>query len=174
MDILLIIITIFCLLVSATAFIGILTRVPYVPTSKRVINKIIKEADFKKGDTFMDLGCGDGRMLIEAEKNNKINAIGYEIAPLVYFMALWKKFINKSKAKIKFKSFFKENLSKADIIFCYLMPHELKKLANKLKKECKKGTKIISNTFKIQGLKPSKVIPRNKKQKTPTLYVYKI
>jgi precorrin-6B methylase 2 len=174
MDILLLVVVAFCLLLAMTAFVGIVLRVPYVPTTKNVMKKIFNEAGIKKGDVFIDLGCGDGRMLIEAEKQKKVNAIGYEIAPLIYLMALLRKAISRSNVKILFKNFFKENLQKADVIFCYLMPSELKKLSKKIKKECKKGTRIISNTFKIEGLKPERVIRKNKKDKTPTLYLYKI
>jgi ribosomal protein L11 methylase PrmA len=171
-NILLLIISLFTFLLTSTALVSIFLRVPYVPTKKIVIDKILDEIDLKQGETFIDLGCGDARMLIQAEKKAKINAIGYEIAPLIFLLALFKKFINRSKVKIYFRNFFNENLKKADIIFCYLMPKELKKLAVKIKKECKKGTKIISNTFQIQGLKPCKIIKKNKQ--TPTLYFYEI
>lgn len=174
MEILLVLILIFTLLFIATAFVSLVLRVPYVPTKKRVMEEIIKQAKLKEGQNFYDLGCGDGRMLIEAEKATRVNAVGYEIAPLVYLFAVARKLANRSKAKIKFKNFFNENLEKADVIFCYLMPAELEKLAKKIKKECKKGTHIISNTFHIQGLKPVKVIPKNEKTKIPTLYFYQV
>ena len=78
------------------------------------------------------------------------------------------------KYRIYYKNFFKEKLNNADVIFCYLMPFQLKKLALKIKKECKKGTQIVSNTFKIEGLNPEKIIVKNPIEKTPTLYFYKI
>jgi precorrin-6B methylase 2 len=174
MEILLVLILIFTLLFIVTAFVSLFLRVPYVPTKKRVMEEIIKQAKLKEGQNFYDLGCGDGRVLIEAEKEAKVNAVGYEIAPLVYIFAIIRKIVNRSKAKIKFKNFFNDNLGKADVIFCYLMPKELKKLAVKIKKECKKGTHIISNTFHIEGLEPVKVIPKNEKTKIPTLYFYQI
>ncbi|MBD3156285.1 hypothetical protein GF369_00495 [Candidatus Peregrinibacteria bacterium] len=174
MELLLVVILIFTILFIATALVSLALRVPYVPTKKRVMQEIIKHAQLKKGQTFFDLGCGDGRMLIEAERRKHVQAIGYEIAPLVYIFALIRKAISRSKATIKFKNFFHENLENADVIFCYLMPAELQKLAKKIKKECKKGTCIISNTFHIKGLKPTKVIPKNEKTKIPTLYFYKI
>ena len=95
----------FILALVATALVGIILRVPYVPTKKRVMHKILSEIELKNGETFMDLGCGDARMLIEAEKRNKVNAVGFEIAPLVYFLALLRKIFNRSKAKIHFKNF---------------------------------------------------------------------
>lgn len=174
MDILLILMVGFCLLLSATAIVSIGLRVPYVPTKKTVIDKIFKTIKLKRGNNFYDLGCGDGRMLLEAERRTRANVIGYEIAPLIYLYALIKKLFHRSKAKIYFKNFFKEKLGKADVIFCYLMPFQLKKLALKIKKECRKGTLIVSNTFKIEGLKPKKVIVKNEAEKTPTLYFYKI
>jgi precorrin-6B methylase 2 len=174
MELLLVFILIFTLLFIATALVSLVLRVPYVPTKKRVMEEVIRQAKLKKGQMFFDLGCGDGRILIEAEKEAKVNAIGYEIAPMVYIFAIIRKVLTRSKAKIIFKNFFHENLEKADVIFCYLMPAELKKLAKKVKKECKEGTQIISNTFHIEGLKPKKIIPKNEKTKIPTLYFYKI
>ena len=174
MDILLILMVVFCLLISLTAFVSIMLRVPYVPSSRRVIDKVFSIIKLKKGNKFVDLGCGDGRMLQEAEKRAKVDGVGYEIAPLVYLMAIFKKFISRSKYKIHYKNFFKDKLDYADVIFCYLMPFQLKKLVPKIKKECKKGTVIVSNTFKIEGMKPKRIIPKNILEKTPSLYIYQI
>lgn len=174
MDFLIIFIFLLTLLYVLTAIVALVMRVPYVPTKKSAIKKIFDEAKLKKGETFMDLGCGDGRMLVYADKTKNISAIGYEIAPLVYLLALIRKFAYRSKAKIKYKNFFKDNLGKADVIFCYLMPRELEKLAKKILKECSKGTRIISNTFEISGLKPIKIIQKNKQKKIPKIYIYEI
>lgn len=157
-----------------TVIVSFFMRVPYVPTDKNAIEKILEEARFKKGDTFLDLGCGDGRMVIRADKLKNINAIGYEIAPLIYIFAFIRKILTNSKAKIKFKNFFKENLKDADVIFCYLMPGALKKLEGKIIRECKKGTRIISSTFEIPGLQHVKIIEKNNTKKIPKIYIYKI
>jgi len=172
MDILLILMAVFCLLLSFTALVSIALRVPYVPTKKRVMDKIFDILNLDKNKTFIDLGCGDARMLIEAEKRSGAKTIGYEIAPLVYLLALARKVVNRSKTKIYFKNFFKENLKQADVIFCYLMPEQLKRLGAKINNECRDGTMIVSNTFEIVGLKPKKIFKKNLIEKTPTLYFY--
>lgn len=174
MDILLIFFLLFTLLLAVTALVSIFLRIPYVPTKKKVIDKIFEEAEIKKGESFYDLGCGDARVLIQAEKRKKVKAIGYEIAPLIYLLAIIRKFISRSKANIYFKSYLNESLKNADVIFFYLTPNEVQKIAQKIKKECKKGTRIISNTFKIKGWKPKKIIEKNHKQRIPTLYFYQI
>ena len=68
---------------------------------------------------------------------------------------------------------FTENLSEADVIFTYGMPHSLKhKLKQKLEKELKKGTKVISYTFKIAGWKP--VVESKPSKDQIGIYVYEI
>lgn len=153
---------------------GVLTKVPFVPTRKKVTKRLLEIAKLKDGQTILDLGCGDGRLLFEAEKQAKIKAIGYEISPLPYFLSRTKKLFKRSKVEFRFKNFFKENISEADVIFLYLIPDILPDLAKKLKKECKKGTKIISHTFALHELKPKQTIKKDKTQKLPSFYIYKI
>lgn len=162
------------LLFAISMFIGLITRIPFVPTTKRTTEKLIKVAKLKKNQKVLDLGCGDGRLLFAAEAEQKISAIGYEISPIPYLIAKIKKFLKKSQVKIKMKNFLKEDISSADIIFVYLIPDVMPKLSKKLKNECKKGTKIISNTFRIKELEPTEIHKKNKKLKLPNIYVYEI
>lgn len=173
-DILLTLFSIFFLLLLATVFIHMFFLVPYVPSSKRVVAKMINVAKLKQKETVYDLGCGDGRLLLAAEKKAKVNAIGFELAPLVFLLAWFKKLFVHSEIKLCFKNLFNVNLRKANVIFCYLLPNVMPRLAKKIKRECKKGTRIISNTFKIPGLKPAKIFSKNPAKGLPTIYVYRI
>lgn len=157
-----------------TGLINFISRVPYVPSRKSAIQKMLKLAQLKPGQTIYDLGCGDGRLLFTAEKHYRTQGIGFEIAPLVYLSGLLRKFITRSKSQIRFQNFFHVNLKNAHTIFCYLTPYALKKLVPKLKKECPKGTRIFSNTFSIEGLKPQKVFARDQKTKTPKIFLYQL
>ncbi len=162
------------LLMLITAIVSLFLQVPYVPTKKQVVQKMLKVAGLKNNAVVYDLGCGDGRLLFEAEKIKKIQAKGYELAPIPYLLAQIKKRLSHSKITIALSNFFSANLKDANIIFCYLGPETMSALYKKIKKECKKGTKIISNTFSIKGVKPSKVWARNPKEKLPNIYLYEI
>lgn len=164
----------FSLLLTITALVSLFFRVPFVPTQQNMIDKVLKKAGLKAGKTIIDVGCGDGRIVVQAAKKKNVKAIGYEIAPMVFLIAKLRQLIFNSKAKIYFRNFFNESLKNADIIFCYLMPAEMQKLAAKAKAECKKGTKIVSHTFHIEGMKPKQIIKKNAENKTPTFYFYQL
>lgn len=174
-DILLVLFTTFTLLMLITALVSIFwAGVPYVPTQKRVIKKIIDLGYFEKGKKLYDLGCGDAGLLIQAEKETGIKGIGYEIAPVPYLLAKIKKFLFKSKIQVHLKNFLNINLENADIIYCYLGPEATQKVAKKALEECRKGTKIICNTFQIKTLQPSLAFEKNPQQKLPSIYIYEI
>lgn len=161
-------------LLLLTAIINLFIRVPYVPSKKRIVQHIIKLAKLKNGEKIYDLGCGDGRFLIEAKKKANVEAVGFEAAPIPYLLAHLKKWLSGVNIKILMHNFFNVNLSDADVIFCYLGPETMTALAKKFKKECHKGTRIYSHTFSMQGMKPAKVWPKNPQLKLPTIYLYQI
>jgi len=51
------------------------------------------------------------------------------------------------RVKVILGSFYKQDLSDADIVACYLLPNTNKKLEGKLLRELQPGTRVISNTF---------------------------
>lgn len=171
---LLIFFLIFTLLLLATAIINIFSGAVSVPSNKATIERMLKEARLKKNQIIYDLGCADGRLLIRAEKKYGTHGIGYENAPIPFLLAHLNKWWHSSTIEIRFKNFFNDSLKEAQTIFLYLSPEVQKKLSPKLKKECKKRTLIVSNTFHIPNLKPYKIIPKNKIKKTKTIHMYKL
>ena len=127
---------------------------PYEPTSGEKLKKIMKLAKIKKGDKAVDLGSGDGRIVIEMAKRGAI-AEGYEINPFLVLLSRWKirKAKLKNKAKIHWKSFWHANLSKYDLLVMFQFRTIMKKLEKKLKKEANKQAKIISYYWKFPDWK---------------------
>lgn len=168
------IIMIFLLLLVASAVVHMWFLVPYVPSTQRVAKKMIEAAKLKRGERVVDLGCGDGRLLLYAERAALTHGVGFELAPLVYFLARLRKLFARAKYTVHFKNLFSADLHDADVIFCYLIPNIMPRLVAKILKECKKGTRVISNTFKIPGLTVSHIIERDPAARIPTIYVYRV
>jgi cyclopropane fatty-acyl-phospholipid synthase-like methyltransferase len=59
----------------------------YVSTSRAKIAAFIDAVPMSADQTLVDLGCGDGRVLIEAQKRYGVHTIGYEINPVAYLKA---------------------------------------------------------------------------------------
>lgn len=123
---------------------------PFVPTSRKVIGEILKKAKLKKGQIFLELGSGDGRIIRSAVKNYQVKGIGIDLHPmLIFYSRLISKFQKIKNISFKRQNLFKTDLSKADVIFLFLLPKTLKRLAPKFILETKKNTLIISHGFKI-------------------------
>ncbi|MFH0979739.1 MAG: class I SAM-dependent methyltransferase, partial [Candidatus Roizmanbacteria bacterium] len=76
---------------------------PYVATSKKRIQEILKEANLKKGKIFVELGCGDGRIVRTAVKHYEVKGVGIDINPLLIY---WAKILGKNKAQFKVENIF--------------------------------------------------------------------
>ena len=126
----------------------------YEGSDRKTIEKMIRISGNLKGKKIVDIGSGDGRIIIEfAEKGAK--AEGYEINPLLVLFSRYKiKKLNlQKKAKINYLSFWKTNLNKYDIVVTFPISYLMKKLEKKIKKECKKGTIILSNKWEFEHFK---------------------
>lgn len=127
---------------------------PYVATTKKDLKEILIQARLKKSQFFVELGCGDGRVLRTAQKEYGISGLGIDINPILIFKANFLKQINNQKS-ISFKTanITQIDLKKADIIYIYLFPKLIDSIKDKLLNEPKKGTLVISHGFKIDFLK---------------------
>jgi len=120
--------------------VAFISGAPFVPTKHSAAEAMIRLARIKKGSRVYDLGSGNGKLLLLAASRGA-RAVGYEINP---WLVLWS---NLRGAPTRWKNFWHANISDADVIFVYLLPNRMEKLASKLKKECKKGTFVVSNSF---------------------------
>lgn len=144
-------VTIICFMVAFLYFfIAGFFRSPFVPSNRRTIEKMLRLAKIKKSDIVFDLGCGDGRIVFGAEKLGA-KAVGYEISLFVWLLAQLRRYLTKSKSEIRRANFFQADLRKADVVFCYLLPHVMKALEPKFRRELPKGARIISAGFSLPG-----------------------
>lgn len=167
------VVLILMVLVLATFSLTHLFGAPFVPTPKKVSRQMLKFADFKAGESFIDLGSGDGAILLVAAKDFKAGrVIGYEINPLLVWWSRWRaKWARVNKRfEVHRHNFFKTPVPQVDVVATYLWPGTMDKLRNKLKAELKPETRIISRGFIFKDVKPLK------KQEGPMhwMYLYRV
>jgi SAM-dependent methyltransferase len=151
-------------LVMFPTLAALINGAPFVPTPFNAAEAMIKAAQLKEGQKVYDIGCGDGRLVHLATKHHNVEGTGFEISPAIYLLAKVRQFFWRSKAKIKFRNFKYQDLSDADVVFCYLLPDTLKKLEKKLFGELKQGAKIVSYSFPIAGWQEKEKIIQPQKE----------
>jgi spermidine synthase len=131
----------------------------FVVSADDKLETMLKLPKLTKKSRVIDLGAGDGKVLIELVKKYDVRqAVGVEINPLLVWRS--RKNIKRAgltnKIEIKRQSFWKIDFSQYDVVFLYGTTYIMQKLEEKLKKEMKSGAQFVSNYFKLPNLKPSK------------------
>lgn len=127
---------------------------PYVPTKMAKIREILKLAGVKKGKKFYELGSGDGRVVFAAARLGA-DSIGIEQSLL---RVLYSRYKGHHFKKVKFLhgNIFARNYTHADIVYIYLLDKGVNKLEEKLKKELKKNSVVITQTYHFPNWKSFK------------------
>lgn len=128
--------------------LAFVTGGPFVPSNQKSVTAMVKLARIKPGQTVIDVGSGDGRVLLEAAKQGA-NAIGVEINPYLVWFTQLRAFLSPYRGRITavWGNLWTSDLRAADVVFVYLIPWKMDVLAKKLREETKPGTLIVSNTF---------------------------
>jgi len=128
---------------------------PYVSTPAPVVEKMVKMADIQPDDVVYDLGCGDGRFLIEAAKRHGVRAIGVDLDPRRVKEALENARYEgvEHLVTVTQGDIFDVNLRDADVVFLYLFTSLNTRLIPQLE-EMKPGSRILAYEFPIRGVKP--------------------
>lgn len=143
----------FIVLIVLFAFV-LLFGAPYLPTLSAQTKAALELADLKEGDHLLELGCGDGRVMIAAAEQG-IRVTGYELNPLLAFVSWARTRRYKGQVKVVWGNFWTKQLPPAQAIFVFLLPKYMEKLNNKVIQEYSgKKIKLVSFAFVI----PSKEV----------------
>lgn len=143
---------------------------PWVPTRKNDVARFLKIADIQPGQYVYDLGCGDGRLICAAAQAGG-RSIGLEISLFPFLLAHWRRLFqpNRKHVKIYYQDIWRADLSRADIIYFFLMPAVYNRLKTKLENELKPGAKVIAYVWPIKEWQPHQI---NILKNYPNLYLY--
>lgn len=125
---------------------------PYLPTLEKQRKTALDLLELKPGQTLVELGSGDGRMLVAAA-NQGIRSIGYELNPLlvVYSWLITRRY--KDLVTIRWGNFWNVKLPECDGIYVFLLDRFMSKLYKKITQEISGSVKLVSFAFKIPEIK---------------------
>ena len=148
--------------------------VPFVPTPRPIVRRMLTLADTKPGERLIDLGAGDGRIVIAAAREFGANALGVELHPERYAIIRNSARPLKPNLEAVRQNFFLTDLSNADVVTMYLLPSVNEALRKKLERELHSGARVVSHDFSIPEWTPARVEIIHGPTGLHTLYLYKI
>lgn len=132
--------------------------VVWVPSSPQVIEKMLDVAKVGPQDLVMDLGSGDGRMIIAAAKRGA-RAVGVEFNPDMVTLSrqLAKTAGVEGRASFVQGDMYEADISKASVMALFLLTTNLDKMKDKFL-ALKPGSRIVLNSFEITGWEPDQKV----------------
>jgi hypothetical protein len=130
----------------------------YDPSTLDQTRQMVEMAGVVAAETAVDLGSGDGRVVIALARLGA-EAHGYEINPFLVHMA--RRNIKAAglsgRASIHWGSFWRADLSRYDLVTVFQVGFVMGRLEAKLKRELSTSARIVSHHWRFPGLEPEKV-----------------
>jgi uncharacterized protein (TIGR03000 family) len=155
------------------------SQIIYVPTPHKVVEKMLQMAKVTKNDVVYDLGCGDGRVVVDAAKKYGARGVGIDIDPQRVKEARE----NVRKAKVGERVEIRQgdalkvpDLSRATVVLLYMLPEFMEKLRPILEEQLKPGTRVVAHDYPVPGWPPDEVarVPAPSRIYAHTLYSWTV
>jgi protein-L-isoaspartate O-methyltransferase len=133
-------------------------RAPFITTPPEVVARMLQLAGTGPQDTVIDLGSGDGRIVIAAARDHGARGLGIELDPKLVALARE----NARRAGVADRARFEEgdalkaDLTQASVVTIYLLPFLLDQLQPRLLAQLRPGARIVSHAFAFKGWKPDR------------------
>jgi 16S rRNA A1518/A1519 N6-dimethyltransferase RsmA/KsgA/DIM1 with predicted DNA glycosylase/AP lyase activity len=123
---------------------------PYLPTLAPQVRAALELANVKPGETLLELGCGDGKILLAAAHVG-VKSVGYELNPILALIARIRTLKYRKTVTIIWGDFWQKPWPEAEAIFVFLLPKYMKKLDTKIMQSKHKPVKLVSFAFEVPG-----------------------
>lgn len=129
--------------------------VPYVTTPWNVVETMLDMAQVSERDTLIDLGAGDGRIVIEAARKRGARGTGIELNPHLVKIAVEeaKRQGVAERARFLEGNLFNFDLGTASVLTMYLFQQINVQLRPRLFEQLKPGTRVLSHDFHMDEWK---------------------
>jgi len=134
--------------------------VPFVPTPRPVVDKMLELAAPTADDYLIDLGSGDGRIPITAAQRFGTRGLGIDIDPRRIAEARKNAEEAGVSDKVEFRQedLFQTDISQATILTLYLLPSVNIKLRPRILKELRPGTRVVSHDWDMGDWRPDQTV----------------
>jgi len=156
---------------------------PYVPSPQSVVSDMLRYAEVTASDFLIDLGSGDGRIVLTAAKVFGARGFGVEIKEDLVRKANEAAQAEGVADRVKFmqQDLFKTDIAQATVVTMYLLPDTVNLLKDKFLAELRPGTRIVSHDYPLTGWIPEKYVQMDLEDKvqisgvtTTLIYVYMV
>lgn len=121
---------------------------PFLPTLKPQIATALDLLDLKPGETMLELGCGDGRVLIAAAQRGW-KGVGYELNPLLVLAARLRCWRYRGQVRVIWGNYWRASWPEAQGVFAFILPRYMRTLDKKVIQYKHKPLAIVSFAFAI-------------------------
>ncbi len=144
-------------LVLGWVYLPSLWGAPWFPSSLGTVKEMLRLAQIQPGQKVVDLGAGDGRIVILAARQYHAHAVGVEIDPVRCFIGnTWIRLLGLSgRARIHRGDLFNFDLRDADVVTLYLLKGTNAALKDRLLQQLRPGARIVSNAFIMPDWEPA-------------------
>jgi hypothetical protein len=126
---------------------------PYVPTPDSIVQEMLELAEVGPDDYLIDLGSGDGRIVVTAARDFGARGMGVEIQADLVAAAIRSASEHGVTRRARFaqQDLFATDLSQATVVTMYLLPETVNRLRDKLLTELAPGSRIVSHDYRVEG-----------------------
>ena len=133
--------------------LGALFGPPYVPTLRLNMVSALDLLALQKGQTLLDLGSGDGRILLAAAERGW-NAVGIEVSPILVIVSRVRTWKYRKQVRIIWGNYFFTKWPPADAIFSFMIQYQMKRLDERIEQWHTKPIRFASFAFQIPDKTP--------------------
>jgi len=126
---------------------------PYVATPMPVVRRMLELAAVTERDRVYDLGCGDGRIVVEAAKSRGARGVGVDLDPqrIAESHRLATREGVEERVEFRIEDATRTDLSGATVVAIYLLPESNALLRPILERRLAPGARVISHNYEVPG-----------------------
>ena len=129
---------------------------PYVATPMSVVRRMLELTELREGDVLYDLGCGDGRIVVEAARGYGVRGVGVDLDPrrIEESRHLARRHGVEQLVEFRVEDASATDLSPASVVTLYLLPESNALLRPLMERQLAPGARVLSHDYEVPGWTP--------------------